>query len=95
MFIVNVFFFYCSIMLTIGSISSFDIRKQTQQYWVFLTALPANFDLSTCKVGEKFWCSSKRMCIEKSQHCDREVQCHDGSDEYSCHRFNKASGIYI
>ena len=84
-------------MLTIGStcISSFDIRKQTQQYWFFLTALPANFDLSTCKVGEKFWCSSKRMCIEKSQHCDREVQCHDGSDEYSCHRFNKASGIYI
>lgn len=57
--------------------------------------LPANFDLSTCEVGEKFWCSSKRMCIEKSQRCDREVQCHDGSDEYACYKINKAAGYSI
>lgn len=58
--------------------------------------IPKDFNIKSCAIGEKFNCTSKQMCVEKTERCDRKVQCNDGSDEYLCYRYvNEMSGLQI
>lgn len=56
--------------------------------------IPPNFDLTVCSNPSMLWCTSKQMCVEKTQRCDRTVQCHDGSDEYLCYKYTNASPAF-
>ncbi|KAK6196070.1 hypothetical protein SNE40_001365 [Patella caerulea] len=53
--------------------------------------LPSNFNITKCN-AQYFMCDSKKMCVPKSEECNKVVQCHDGSDEKYCYRIHVVDG---
>ncbi|XP_033760392.1 ectin-like [Pecten maximus] len=58
--------------------------------------IPADFSMDLCEDEHRiFLCRSAIQCVNKTEVCNRVVNCHDGSDEMSCYRYGPNASASI